>query len=109
MRIGRRNAREGELEDFLAALVRANRAIADAARGKADVDCAQALPRDLGEWRPTVEFALGPYSSGKDLGEISAMDFAGRPSATPTRSAARATARCWRSSPKAFRCSSTRR
>ena len=34
-----------------------------------------ALPRDLGDWRSTVEFALGPYDSGKDLDEISAMDF----------------------------------
>ena len=32
------------------------------------------LPRDLGEWQSTVEFALGPYTSGKDLGEISAVD-----------------------------------
>ena len=74
IRIGRRNAREGELEDYLATSVRANRAIADAARGKGDVDCASALPRDLGDWRSTVEFALGPYNSAKDLGEISAMD-----------------------------------
>ena len=43
-------------------------------RGKGDVDAASAVPRDLGEWRPTVEFALGPYDSGKDLGDISAMD-----------------------------------
>ena len=54
--------------------MRANRAIADAVRGKGDVDCASALPRDLGDWRSTVEFALGPYNSAKDLGEISAMD-----------------------------------
>jgi monoamine oxidase len=74
IRIGRRNAREGELEDYLAASVRANRAIADAVRGKGDVDCLSALPRDLGEWRSTVEFALGPYNSAKDLGEISAAD-----------------------------------
>jgi monoamine oxidase len=74
IRIGRRNAREGELEDYLAALVRANRAIADAVRGKGDVDGASAMPRDLGDWRSTVEFALGPYNSGKDLGEISATD-----------------------------------
>jgi monoamine oxidase len=73
IRIGRRNARDGELEDFLAATVRANRAIAEAARVK-DVDCASVLPRDLGEWKSTVEFALGPYNSAKDLGEISAMD-----------------------------------
>ena len=37
IRIGRRNARAGETEEFLAALVRANRAIDDASRGKADV------------------------------------------------------------------------
>jgi len=73
IRIGRRNARDGELEDFLAATVRANRAIADAARVR-DVDCASVLPKDLGEWRSTVEFALGPYNSAKDLGDISATD-----------------------------------
>ena len=60
VRIGRRYAREGEMEEFLAGLVRANRAIADAAR-KGDVACAQALPKDLGDWRPTIEFVLGPY------------------------------------------------
>jgi monoamine oxidase len=76
LRIGRRNAREGELEDFLASLVRANRAISDAARGKSDVAAAQALPKTLGEWRQTVEFMLGPYAFGKDLGEISAVDLA---------------------------------
>jgi monoamine oxidase len=76
IRIGRRNARESEMEDFLAGLVRANRAIKDAARGKTDVNCAQALPKDLGEWRPTIEFVLGPFGCAKDLGEISAIDFA---------------------------------
>jgi monoamine oxidase len=75
IRIGKRFARDGELEDFLATSVRANRAIADAVRGKGDVDCLKALPRDLGEWRSTVEFALGPYISAKDLGEVSAVDF----------------------------------
>ena len=48
MRIGRRYAREGEMEDFLASLVRANTAIADTAR-KSDIACTQALPKDLGE------------------------------------------------------------
>jgi monoamine oxidase len=76
LRIGRRNGREGEMEDFLGGLVRANRAIAEAARGKTDLSCAQVLPRDLGEWRPTVEFALGPFGCGKDLNEISVFDFA---------------------------------
>jgi monoamine oxidase len=76
LRIGKRNAREGEMEDYLAALVRANRAIQDAARGKADVACIQVLPKDLGEWRGAVEFVLGPYTCGKGLDEISAMDYA---------------------------------
>ena len=73
MRIGRRYAREGEMEDFLANLVRANTAIADAAR-KSDIACTQALPKDLGEWRPTVEFVLGPYGCSKDLSDISTAD-----------------------------------
>jgi monoamine oxidase len=76
LRIAKRNAREGEMEDYLAAIVRANRAIQDAARGKADITCAQALPKDLGDWRASVEFALGPFGCGKNLDEISAMDFA---------------------------------
>src|SRR5256885_749905 len=76
LRIGKRNGREGEMEDYLAAIVRANRAIQDAARGKADVPCMQALPKDLGDWRPAIEFVLGPFGCGKNLEEISAMDFA---------------------------------
>ena len=61
LRIGRRFAREGELEDFLSTIVRANSAIADVAtRGKADVAADKALPKDLGDWRQTVEFVLGP-------------------------------------------------
>jgi hypothetical protein len=75
VRIGRRYAREGELEDFLAAVVRANRSISEAARAAADVSCAKALPQDLGDWRLTVEFSLGPYNSARDLDEISAQDF----------------------------------
>ena len=76
IRIGRRYAREGEMEEFLAAVVRSNRAIADAARGRSDVSCAQVLPKDLGDWRSTIEFMLGPAQCGKDLAEISAADFA---------------------------------
>jgi monoamine oxidase len=75
MRIGRRNAREGEMEDFLASLVRANTAIRDAAR-KSDISCAQALPKDVGDWRPTIDFVLGAYAFGKDLAEISTVDLA---------------------------------
>jgi monoamine oxidase len=73
MRIGRRYAREGEMEDFLAGLVRANNAIAEAAR-KGDIACAQVLPKDLGDWRPAIEFVLGPYGCSKDLTEVSTAD-----------------------------------
>jgi monoamine oxidase len=75
VRIGRRYARESEMEDLLAALARANIAITDAAR-KADTACAQALPKDLGEWRATVEFMLGPFAFGRDLADVSTVDFA---------------------------------
>jgi monoamine oxidase len=75
IRIGRRYAREGEMEDFLAALVRTNRTIAEAAR-KADVSCARVLPKDLSDWRQTIEFVLGPFGCSKDLAEVSAMDMA---------------------------------
>jgi len=73
MRIGRRYAREGEMEDFLASLVRANAAISAAAR-KSDIACAQVLPKDLGEWGPTIEFVLGAYGCGKDLADVSTVD-----------------------------------
>src|SRR5258705_12409809 len=74
VRVGRRFARESEMEDFLATQVRATTAIADAAR-KGDVACSQALPKDLGEWRSTIGFFLGPFGCGKDLSRISALDF----------------------------------
>lgn len=75
LRIGRRNAREGEMEEFLSASVRARRAFTEAARGKTDVACAQAMPKDLGDWRNSVEFFLGPFGTGKELSEVSAVDF----------------------------------
>jgi monoamine oxidase len=74
IRIGRRNARAGETEEFLAALVRANRAIDDASRGKADVSCGSVLPKDLGDWAGTAEFVLGANATGKDLKDISVID-----------------------------------
>src|SRR6204780_1392393 len=74
IRLVRRNAGAGETEEFLAALVRANRAIDDASRGKADVSCASALPKDLGDWAGTTEFVLGANFTGKDLKDVSVMD-----------------------------------
>ena len=74
IRVGRRFARAGETEEFLAALVRANRAIDDASRGKVDVSCASVLPKDLGDWAGTAEFVLGANATGKDLRDISVVD-----------------------------------
>jgi monoamine oxidase len=75
VRIARRYARTGEMEDYLTASVRASRAIAEAGR-KQDVASAQALPKDLGDWQPAVEFMLGPFNCGKDLANLSAVDLA---------------------------------
>ncbi len=75
MRVGPRPARDAELENFLAALVRSQRAIADAGRAKTDI-AASALPRDLGDWQDAIEFILGPYGRGKDLDDVSATDLA---------------------------------
>ena len=79
VRVGPRNARDSELENFLVGLVRSHRAIFDAAHGKADIAAARALPQDLGGWRSTIEFVLGPYTCGKPLSQVSAMDFARLP------------------------------
>jgi monoamine oxidase len=75
VRIGRRYARESEMEDYLASLVRAKRAIDEASR-KGDGSCQQALPKDLSDWQRTIEFNLGPWSCGKELSEVSSVDFA---------------------------------
>jgi monoamine oxidase len=75
LRIGRRFARTGEMEDYLTASVRASRAIAEAGR-KQDISAAQALPKDLAEWQAAVEFTLGPFNSGRDLADLSAADLA---------------------------------
>src|ERR1700742_681095 len=73
IRIGRRNARAGETEDFLATLVKANRAIDEASHGKVDVSCASVLP-GLGDWASTVECTLGASFAGKDLKDLSVID-----------------------------------
>jgi monoamine oxidase len=48
IRIGRRNARPGETEEFLAALVRTNRAIEEASRGKLDMACGSVIDKVRG-------------------------------------------------------------
>jgi monoamine oxidase len=76
LRVGRRYAREGELETYLAALVHATRAIGDAGRAAKDVAASQVLAKDIGEWRSTIDFALGPFTCGKNLEDVSAQDLA---------------------------------
>jgi monoamine oxidase len=79
VRIGPRNARDAELESFVTTLVRSRRAIVDAGRSRNDIAAVRALPADLGDWRATVEFVLGPFAYGKDLAAVSAMDVARAP------------------------------
>jgi len=75
LRIGRRMAREGEMEDFLAALFRARRAFAEPVRGRAEATALARLPKDLpDDWRATVDFVLGAYAMGRDLKDLSAPD-----------------------------------
>ena len=62
------------LKAFLTALLRAHRAIDEAARGKADMAAARALPADLGAWQSTIGFALGPFFCGQDLDNVSVQD-----------------------------------
>lgn len=74
IRVGPRNARDAELENYLAALLRSHRAIEDAGRGKADTSTAQTLPGDLDAWKDTISFGLGPFSYGQDLDKVSVQD-----------------------------------
>jgi monoamine oxidase len=76
VRVGPRSARDAELETFLSLMVGARRAIDEAGRRKGDVAAARALPAGLGNWRQTVEFALGPYFCGQPLAQVSAEDMA---------------------------------
>jgi monoamine oxidase len=71
--VGAREARDGEYDDFTASLRRANRTIAAVAELGRDIAAARALP-ELGDWRGTVAFVLGPLTAGKDLEEVSTVD-----------------------------------
>jgi monoamine oxidase len=74
IRVGPRSARDAELESYLTGLLRAHRAIDEAARGKTDMAAARALPADLGAWQSTIGFALGPFVCGQDLDKVSVQD-----------------------------------
>ena len=76
LRVGARSALDGEMETYLAGLVRAQRAIHEVGKLKADVPAVRLLPADLGDWRGTIEFMLGPFALGKNLANVSAFDLA---------------------------------
>ena len=106
-----RNARDGELEEFLAAPWCARTARSrKPARAKADVAAAQALPqgsrRLAGDDRIHARAVRLRQGSQGCLGDGSCPR---RSSATSMRSAGRAMARCWRSSPPTCRRCSCRR
>lgn len=73
VRVGRRNARAAEAEEFLVTLVRASRAIEEGGR-RGDIACAALLPKDLGDWAGATSFLLGPAATGRDLKDLSAAD-----------------------------------
>jgi len=70
-----RSPREGEWEAFAAALTRAQRAILDAGEAGREVSLAAAMPTNLRDWQPTIEFLKGAWDSGKETAEISCVDF----------------------------------
>src|SRR5262245_18261510 len=74
VRLGPRDARDAELYSSFATCVRSRRAIVDTGRGRNHIPAARAMPADLGYWRPTAGFVLGPFAYSKDLSAISAVD-----------------------------------
>jgi monoamine oxidase len=74
LRVGARNARDSELEIYLATTLKARRALGDLGKAKADMAASRLLPKDLGDWRATMEFMLGAFATGKDLKDMSAFD-----------------------------------
>jgi monoamine oxidase len=76
LRVGARAARDSELETYLAAVLRALRAMNDLGKAKVDFPASRLLPKDLFDWQSTIEFMMGPLATGKELNEISAFDMA---------------------------------
>jgi monoamine oxidase len=76
IRIFGRRGFERDLEALYTNRIRCNSAISDAAAGKDEISCAEALPKDLGDWRRTMEFILGPNRFGADLRDLSAKEYA---------------------------------
>ena len=102
VRIGRRNAREGELEDFLSAQVRATRAIGDAAR-KADVPASRRC-RTISATGARPSNSCSARSAAARTWRRSRRRILRAPPSAPRRpSAGRVLARCSPRSPRASR------
>lgn len=77
LQAGERVAEEGELAAYAQAIAAAEAALIRYAETRSDdAPASQALPRDLGEWRGPAAFRLGPWDCGKQLAEISVIDYA---------------------------------
>lgn len=74
LRVGPRKARDAELETFLAATLKAQRAFGELGKAKGDFPASRLLPKDLGDWQATMEFVYGPLATGTDLKDISAFE-----------------------------------
>ncbi|MBS7540428.1 flavin monoamine oxidase family protein [Ancylobacter lacus] len=72
-----REARESGYDGFIAALGRAERAIAATADAGRDIAAAAAMPEG-GEWAATLAALLGPLACGRSLAAISTVDLARR-------------------------------
>ncbi len=70
-----RRPREGEWEAYASALTRAQRAILDAGEAGREISLAAAMPTNLRDWQATVAFLKGAWDSGKEIAEISCVDF----------------------------------
>ena len=69
-----RTAREGELEEFIAAKVAATRSVEAFTRTMKDVPLSEMIP-DSRSWNPTIHHLFGADDCGKETSEISTLDF----------------------------------
>lgn len=68
-----KEATDGQYEDFVAAVRRAERSIIAAGDAGRDLPASKVLP-DLGPYGPTAQFIAGPFTCAKDLSEVSTVD-----------------------------------
>lgn len=69
-----KEASDSDYEDFIGTVHRAERAIVAAGDVGRDLPAARVLP-DLGPWAASAQFVVGPFACGKDLDQVSTVDF----------------------------------